>query len=241
MAHSLAKHGLTVTATAKIIRIGREAPAASRSLLEAPLINEATLRANTLSARVVPNTWLTHIVLIVAGSAFVAVSARLSWEFSFSTVPVTGQTFAVLLMGALLGSRLGAATMVAYLAEGAAGFPVFAGGHGGISAIATPSGGFIFGFIIMAFIVGWFAERGWDRTRWIMLPMLLGNAVLYIPGLIWLHAQFSIVGMPISWSTTLDYGLWPFIPGDLAKLVAASLVLPAGWAVVERLRGVTGI
>jgi biotin transport system substrate-specific component len=167
----------------------------------------------------------------------VATSAQFSRQFSFSTVPITGQTFAVLLIGALYGSRLGAATLTAYLAEGAAGFPVFAGGHGGISAIATPSGGYLFGFIIAAFIVGWFAERGWDRSRWIMLPMLLGNAVIYVPGIIWLHQQFAVVNMPISWSTAFDYGLWPYIAGDLAKLVAAALALPAGWAIVERFRG----
>ncbi len=205
--------------------------------LEALVQQTTTLRANTLSARVLPDSWLTNIVLVAAGSALMAISARFIHQFSFSTVPVTGQTFAVLLLGALYGSRLGAATMTAYLAEGAAGFPVFAGGHSGIwGGIATPSGGYLFGFIIAAFIVGWFAERGWDRTRWIVLPMLAANAALYVPGLIWLHEQFRIVGHPISWSTTLDYGLWPFIAGDLAKLVAASLAVPAGWELVEKLR-----
>jgi biotin transport system substrate-specific component len=165
-----------------------------------------------------------------------AISARFSHQFSFSTVPISGQTFAVLLIGALYGSRLGAATLIAYLAEGAAGMPVFANGHGGIAAIATPSGGYLFGFIIAAFVVGWFAERGWDRSRWIVLPMLLGNAVVYVPGIIWLHQQFDIVGKPITWDTALDYGLWPFVAGDLAKLVAASLAVPAGWSIVESLR-----
>jgi biotin transport system substrate-specific component len=202
------------------------------------LIQTFPLRRNTLSARIVPETWLTNILLIIAGSAFVAVSAQFSRQFSFSTVPVTGQTFAVLLIGAVYGSRLGAATMIAYLAEGAAGFPVFAEGRSGIwLGIATPSGGYLFGFIIAAFIVGWFAERGWDRGKWIMLPMLLGNAVLYVPGLIWLRQDFHILGMPISWDTTLDYGLWPFVAGDLAKLVAAALAVPAGWSIVERFRG----
>lgn len=195
------------------------------------------LRHNTLSSAVIPESWITNALLVLAGSWFVAISAQFSREFSFSTVPVTGQTFAVLLVGALYGSRLGAATMIAYLAQGAAGLPFFAGGVGGISAgIATPSGGYLFGFIICAFIVGWFAERGWDRTKWIMLPMLLGNAAIYVPGLIWLYMDFRILGMPISWSTTLDYGLWPFIAGDLAKLVLAALAVPAGWSVVERLR-----
>lgn len=194
-----------------------------------------TLRRNTLSSSVVPESWITNIILVVAGTALMALSARFSHHFSFSTVPVTGQTFAVLLIGAVYGSRLGAATMIAYLAEGASGMPVFASGLGGISAIAAASGGYLFGFIIGAYIVGWFAERGWDRTRWIVLPMLLGNAAIYVPGLLWLHRQFAVVGIPISWSTALDYGFWPFLAGDLAKLVAAALAVPAGWAVVERL------
>ena len=194
------------------------------------------LRNNTLSSRIVPESWITNIILIAAGSALMAVSARFSHHFSFSTVPVTGQTFAVLLIGALYGSRLGAATMIAYVAEGASGMPVFASGAGGVSAIATASGGYLFGFIIAAYIVGWFSERGWDRSRWIVLPMLLANASIYVPGIIWLHQQFSIVDKSITWSTALDYGLWPFIAGDLAKLVAASLAVPAGWSIVEKLR-----
>jgi len=201
------------------------------------LILTGALRRNTLSARVVPESWVTNVILIVAGSALMAISARFSYQFSFSTVPVTGQTFAVLLIGAVYGSRLGAATMMAYLAEGASGLPVFAGGHGGIGAISTASGGYLFGFIAAAYVVGWFAERGWDRGRWIVLPMLLGNAALYVPGIIWLHEQFRIVNIPISWETALDYGLWPFIAGDLAKLVLAALAVPAGWSAVERLRG----
>ena len=201
------------------------------------MIQAATLRRNTLSARIVPESWITNILLVAAGTALMAISARFSHQFSFSTVPVTGQTFAVLLIGAVYGSRLGAATMIAYLAEGAAGLPVFAGGLGGVSVIATASGGYLFGFIVAAYIVGWFAERGWDRSRWIVLPMVLANAAIYVPGLIWLHQQFSIVDKNISWSTTLNYGLWPFVAGDLAKLVLASLAVPAGWSAVEALRG----
>src|SRR3990172_3042373 len=161
------------------------------------------LRTNTLSSRLVPDSWISNIILVAAGSALMAISARFSHQFSFSTVPISGQTFAVLLIGALYGSRLGAATLIAYLGEGAAGMPVFAGGHGGIAAISTPSRGYLFGFIIAAFVVGWFAERGWDRSRWIVLPMLLGNAALYVPGIVWLHQQFDIVGKAISWDTAL--------------------------------------
>lgn len=197
----------------------------------------SSVRTNTLSSRIVPESWITNVILIAAGSALMALSARFSYQFSFSTVPVTGQTFAVLLIGALYGSRLGAATLIAYLAEGAAGMPVLSAGAGGIAAIATPSGGYLFGFIIAAYVVGFFAERGADRSRWIVVPMLLGTALIYVPGVIWLHQQFSVVGKPISWQTALDFGVWPFIAGDLAKVVAASLAVPAGWSAIEWLRG----
>ena len=197
----------------------------------------SSVRTNTLSSRIVPESWITNVILIAAGSALMALSARFSYQFSFSTVPVTGQTFAVLLIGALYGSRLGAATLIAYLAEGAAGMPVFSASAGGIAAIATPSGGYLFGFIIAAYVVGFFAERGADRSRWIVVPMLLGTALIYVPGVIWLHQQFSVVGKPISWQTALDFGVWPFIAGDLAKVVAASLAVPAGWSAIEWLRG----
>ena len=194
------------------------------------------LRLNTLSEQLIKRSLVSNVLLVIAGTALMTLCARVSFHVSFSTVPITGQTFGVLLIGAVYGSRLGAATLIAYLAEGAIGMPVLAGGLGGISAIATPSGGYLFGFIIAAFIVGWFAERGWDRSRWIVAPMLLGNAALYVPGVIWLHQQFSVVGIPISWSTAFDYGLWPFIAGDLAKLVLATLALPAAWSIVDRTR-----
>ena len=194
------------------------------------------LRLNTLSEQLIKRSLVSNVLLVIAGTALMTLCARVSFHVSFSTVPITGQTFGVLLIGTVYGSRLGAATLMAYLAEGAIGMPVLAGGLGGISAIATPSGGYLFGFIIAAFIVGWFAERGWDRSRWIVAPMLLGSAALYVPGVIWLHQQFSVVGIPISWSTAFDYGLWPFIAGDLAKLVLATLALPAAWSIVDRTR-----
>ena len=194
------------------------------------------LRLNTLSEQLIKRSLVSNVLLVIAGTALMTLCARVSFHVSFSTVPISGQTFGVLLIGAVYGSRLGAATLIAYLAEGAIGMPVLAGGLGGISAIATPSGGYLFGFIIAAFIVGWFAEREWDRSRWIVAPMLLGNAALYVPGVIWLHQQFSVVGIPISWSTAFDYGLWPFIAGDLAKLVLATLALPAAWSIVDRAR-----
>ena len=115
--------------------------------------------------------------------------------------------------------------------------PVFAGWDRYYGAFAGPTGGYIIGFFFAAVLVGWFAERGWDRSRWIVLPMVLGNALIYVPGLIWLNGWFHVMSYPSSWHTTFNLGLWPFMPGDLAKLIAATLVVPAGWSLAEWRRG----
>jgi biotin transport system substrate-specific component len=197
----------------------------------------------TLSVALFPKEGLLRQALLVAGAVVVlALCAQISWNLPFShakdgsIVPVTGQTFAVLLIGALLGSRLAGAAIFSYMTAGVVGAPVFAGWGHFYTAFAGPSGGYIIGFFFAAILVGWFAERGWDRSRWIVLPMLLGNAVIYVPGLIWLNGWFHVMQYPATWRATLDSGLWPFIAGDLAKLVAATLALPAGWSLVERLR-----
>jgi len=199
----------------------------------------------TLGAAIFPsNTFVRQVLLVVGAVVFLALSAQVSWNIPIShakdgsIVPVTGQTFAVLLIGALMGSRLGGIAVFSYITAGVAGVPVFADWSRYYSAMAGPTGGYIIGFFFAAVLVGWFAERGWDRSSWIVLPMLLGNALIYVPGLIWLNAWLHITHVPgVDWSLTRDFGLWPFIPGDLAKLVAATLALPAGWSLVERLRG----
>jgi biotin transport system substrate-specific component len=184
-------------------------------------------------------TLLRQLLLVVGAVVFIALAAQTSWNYPFiqtragNPVPITGQTFAVLITGALLGSRLGVAAILAYLAIGVAGAPVFADWSRFYTTFTGATGGYLLGFVPAVFIVGWFAERGWDRSRWILLPMLVANAIIYVPGLIWLDRWAAIMGYPIS---TLEAGLWPFIPGDLAKLVAAALVLPAGWSIVELLR-----
>jgi biotin transport system substrate-specific component len=171
---------------------------------------------------------------------FIALAAQVTWNYPVietragDPVPITGQTFAILVTGALLGSRLGTAAVLAYLVAGVAGAPVFADWSRYYTAFAGATGGYLIGFLPAAFIVGWFAERGFDRSGWFVLVMLVANAVIYIPGLIWLDAWLSIMSFPVD---TFEAGLWPFIPGDLAKLIAASLVLPAGWAIVEFVRG----
>lgn len=171
-------------------------------------------------------TWRHKAVLVVLGSLLTAAAAQLTIPLPFSPVPITGQTFAVLLVGALLGSRAGAAAMLTYLAEGAAGLPVFAGGKGGLAVLVGPTGGYLFGFVAAAFAVGWLCERGWDRRVWTAaLAMFIGNVVIYLFGLPWL-AKF--VGV----ENVLAMGLLPFIPGDLFKLVLAALALPSGWKIL---------
>ena len=195
----------------------------------------------TLSVAVFPReTILRTALLITAAVVFIGFAAQVTWNYPVietragNPVPITGQTFAILVTGALLGSRLGTAAVFAYLVAGVAGAPVFADWSRYYTTFAGASGGYLIGFLPAAFVVGWFAERGWDRSRWILVPMLLANAVIYLPGLIWLNRWLAIMDFPVD---TFEAGLWPFVPGDLAKLIAASLVLPAGWSIVEFMRG----
>ncbi len=151
-------------------------------------------------------------------------------------VPITGQTFAVLLTGALLGPRLGFLTMLLYLGEGLAGLPVFAEGHsawtpgalGGLPAILGPSAGYLFAYPFAAGLVGWLAERGWDRRPGTMLAaMLLSSLVIFTFGAGWL-AHF--VGLRVA----LVSGVLPFLPGDTVKALLAAGLLPAGWKLLGK-------
>jgi len=191
---------------------------------------KAKTQAVTLMDAVLPNTNLMRGILVVLSfTVLIALSARISFPVPWSSVPITGQTFAILLTGALLGSRLGALTVIAYLAEGAMGLPVFAYG-GGIAYFMGPTGGFLIGFVPMAFVVGYLCEHGWDRRPWTAaLAFLAGSVVLYIFGL-------SLLARFVSADSLLSAGLYPFIPGDLTKIAVAAIALPSGWAVVNRLR-----
>jgi biotin transport system substrate-specific component len=165
--------------------------------------------------------------LVVGGSLFIALCARIRLPLPFSPVPVTAQTLAVLLTGALLGSRRGASSVLVYLAEGILGLPVFQGGSAGLAYLLGPTGGYLLGFVAAATITGWLAERGWDRrVASTALAMLAGNAALYVPGLAWL-AVF------VGTSKALALGLYPFVIGDLLKLAVAITLLPAGWRLLK--------
>jgi biotin transport system substrate-specific component len=167
-------------------------------------------------------------VLLLACSGLIALSAQAAVPLPFSPVPVSGQTLAVLLIASALGRRLGSAAVLAYLAEGAMGLPVFAGGIGGPAALGGPTGGYLVGFLPAAWVCGALAERGWDRNiPGMVASMVAGETVLFATGLFWLSRY---VGPAAVWGM----GLLPFLPGEVAKIVIAATALPLSWRVAER-------
>ena len=171
-------------------------------------------------------TLMHRIALVIAGSALIALSAHI--KVPFYPVPVTMQTMVILLIGMTYGSRLGALTVLAYLAEGAMGLPVFAGGAG-LAYMAGPTGGYLFGFLISAFILGNLAERGWGKTwQTTAAAMVIGNLVIYTFGVIWLS---NIIG---SFDKGIQFGLLPFIYGDILKIVIAMAALPFAWKALPK-------
>src|SRR5471032_2495743 len=175
---------------------------------------------------------LTDALLVVGGTAFVALAAQVSIKLGFTPVPLTGQTFAVLLVGAAPGSTRGALSLLLYLVVGIAGVPVYADHRHGWSVFSGATGGYIVGFVVAAALNGWLAERSWDkRFSSSISAMLTGSVVIYICGVAWLHHFLGV-----SWSTTLDDGLYPFVPGDMLKVYLAAAALPGAWRLVDRLR-----
>lgn len=191
----------------------------------------------TLIDAILPQRQMIHnILLVIFFTVLMALSAQVAIPLPFTPVPLTLQTLTVLLTGALLGSRLGAVTMLAYLAEGLAGLPVFAGGANawsassipGVPVIMGPTLGYLIGFVFGAALVGFLAERGWDRRWWsTFLAMLLGNMVIYAFGVGWLS---TIAGLTVA----LAKGMVPFLLGDAIKITAAMAALPGGWALVNK-------
>ncbi len=170
-------------------------------------------------------TMAREVALAVLGVVALAISAHIIIPLPFTPVPVTGQTFAVLLLGAAYGARRGVASVALYLLAGAAGLPVFA------AVAGAASYGYLIGFAVAAFIVGWLADHGWGRG----LPtssaaMLVGEVAIYACALPWL-ARF------VGWNHVVALGLTPFLIGDAYKLVAAALLLPAAWLVTRRIIG----
>lgn len=172
-------------------------------------------------------SWLLDAALVLLFSAFVGLTAQV--EIPLWPVPLTLQTLGVLFTGAVLGSRRGALALVLYLAEGAAGLPIFAGGASGVAHLLGPTGGYLAGFVVAAGVVGWLAERGWDRRLvWTALAMLAGNVIIYALGVAWLAVYLGDL------QTAVVNGALIFVPGDLIKIVVAALALPGSWTLVQR-------
>lgn len=166
-------------------------------------------------------------LLVVTGAAFVAAMAQIKVPLPFTPVPVTGQTFAVLVIGAALGARKGAASLLLYLLLGFVGLPVFAGGTGGLVVVFGPTAGYLVGFIVAAYVIGLLAARGLDRRiPSALLAFLAGEAIIYLFGVAWLSTFLGL-------QRAIVAGLLPFLIGDAIKLVAAALVLPAAWKIVK--------
>lgn len=186
-------------------------------------------KTNTIFVPLVDNTptiWLKNIGICLLGSVLIALSAQISIHLPFTPVPITGQTFAVLLIGVLLGSKKGLMTVLLYLTEGAMGMPVFAGGSGGIHVLLGPSGGYLIGFLPAAFLMGYIVEKGWTRGFTTMFICLIAsNSVIYIFGLTHLCLFTTI-------EKALYTGFYPFLIGDLIKV----LILSTSASVMSRLK-----
>src|SRR5215211_1365529 len=166
--------------------------------------------------------------LVIVFSLFIAASAQ--FAIHIGPVPITGQTFAVLLTGALLGSRLGAAAVIAYLIEGAMGLPFFAGGGGGIVRFLGPTAGYLVAFPAAAFITGAFAEHGWDkRYETAVAAMAIGSTIIFLAGWAWYTVLTNTP--PVA---AFKLAVLPFLPGDVIKIALAAAVLPTGWALLKK-------
>ena len=228
----------------------------------APVSRNTTLLDALLPQRGI----LIDVALVLGFAIFTAVFAQIAIRFPGTTVPITGQTFAVLLTGGALGSNRGALSMALYMLMGLF-IPVFApsssllneeiihfilpwaGSSGGVWELS--SGGYIVGFILGAYLVGLLAERGWDRRSSVSLAMLVGNVSIYVIGLPWLAwyiaSGTTIPGLELTYydaivgnnvvDKTLKGGLYPFIGGDALKLLLASMALPGAWAIIGKIKG----
>jgi len=188
-----------------------------------------TTLAPTLTTRTLPTVKpaVRDLMLVTAGALFVAALSQMKIPLPFTPIPLTGQTFAVLLVGAALGAKRALGSLSLYLALGALGLPFFAGGASGLSYMSGPTLGYLVGFVAAAALTGYLAERGLDRkVSTAVLAFLAGQAVIYLFGVAWLT-------MLLGFQKALMAGLVPFLIGDALKIAAAALALPAAWKLVK--------
>jgi biotin transporter BioY len=185
----------------------------------------------TLYNAVLPRANILHSAcLVVAFGLLTALCSKIAIYLPFSPVPITGQTFAVLLAGALLGSKRGALSQITYIGGGLLGLPVFAPGMTwGAARLLGPTGGYLIGFVFAAYVVGLLAERGWDRRLLTAaIAMSIGNAIIYAFGLARLSAFVPSDMLLVS-------GLYLFVPGEIVKVALAASILPSGWMALRAL------
>src|SRR5881392_3302886 len=169
-----------------------------------------------------------QVGLVIGFSLLTALSAQV--VIPIGPIPITGQTFAVLLTGVLLGSRLGALAMIAYLIEGASGLPFFALGHFGLATLLGPSGGYLIAFPAAAFVTGAFAEHGWDRRFFsAAAAMAIGSVIIMLSGWLWYSFVVHTSPLLMLFDTVLK-----FVPGDIIKICLAAAVLPSGWKLIQK-------
>ena len=195
--------------------------------------------------RVARSSLATDVMLVIAGSLVMAALAQISIKLPFTPVPVTGQTLGVLLVGGSLGALLGAAAMILYLAEGAVGLPFFAEGASGVEHLGTssPSAGYLYAFVIAAALIGWLAQKRWDRGVGSAIgAFLLGEIIVFTIGVLWLA---NALGIPVQASSACDMatgkgcdalqlGLYPFVIGDILKVLLAAGAFPLMWKILRR-------
>jgi biotin transport system substrate-specific component len=196
-------------------------------------MKEATLRFPLIELIWPERSLARNALLVVGTSLLLVLSAKIAILLPFSPVPVTSQTLVVLLAGAVLGSRLGTLSVLVYIAEGAVGLPFFAKGGAGLTYLQGVTGGYLIGFVVVAFVVGFLVERGFGRKfSTAILAMFIGEIVLYCCGLPWLKSVLKI-----SMDKALIIGLYPFIIGDLYKIGLASALLPQLWRFFGKPKG----
>jgi len=191
------------------------------------IVERSTLAETLWPAQAAPG-WLRNVLLAIGGSLLLTLSAKIN--VPFYPVPMTMQTFAVLLIGAAFGWRLGAATVLFYLAQGALGLPVFAGTPEkgiGLAYMMGPTGGYLIGFVIAAALVGWLVQRGWDRSFiWLAAAMFIGHVVISAYGVAWLG---SSIGLVQAWTL----GVVPFPYANVFKTLLAAACMRAGWSIAN--------
>ncbi len=192
---------------------------------------QAVIPSRVIAGAVLPRHRATTLTLVIGFAFLTALAAQIRIPLPFTPVPITGQTFAVLLSGAVLGGRAGASSQGLYVLLGLV-FPFYAGGASGWTYATGATGGFLVGFVVAAWIVGTLAERKQDRSIVTAVPAFLtGSVVIYLLGVPWLA---NVVG--VSWTRAVELGLAPFVIGDLAKVALAGIALPAAWKLISSAR-----